>query len=161
SLRVNQVDPADPDASNPALRTPITSPSFDWTNPGVQVPSPSQLAQHVSMLTRDFLEEVANNTGGRAIINTNAFDAGLDSIFAETRSSYLLGYQQPPGEKPGSNHAITVKVNRPDVFVRTRSGYAVPDAPKPPKAGKPVVPVSPLDTSIADAIPKAAFPMRV
>jgi hypothetical protein len=54
-----------------------------------------------------------------------------------------------------------VKVNRPGVFVRTRSGYAVPDPPKPPKAGKPVVPVSPLDTAIAGAIPSAAFPMRV
>jgi hypothetical protein len=115
----------------------------------------------VSILTRDFLEEVASNTGGRAIVNTNAFDEGLDGIFAENSSYYLLGYQQPPGQPAGSNHAISVKVNRPDVFVRTRSGYAVPNAPKPPKAGKPVVPASPLDTVIAGAIPSAAFPMRI
>ena len=137
------------------------SATFDWLGPGREVPRPEQLATHVSVLARDFLEEVAANTGGRAIVNTNAFDEGLDDIFAENSSYYLLGYQQPPGQSPGSNHAITVKVNRPDVFVRTRSGYAVPGAPKPPKAGKSVVPVSPLDTAIAGAIPSAAFPMRL
>jgi len=115
----------------------------------------------VSILTRDFLEEVAGNTGGRAIVNTNAFDQGLDDIFAENSSYYLLGYQQPPGQAPGSNHAITVRVNRPDVFVRTRSGYAVPEPPKAPKKGKPVEPVSPLDAAIVGAIPSAAFPMRI
>jgi len=139
---------------------PISS-GFDWLNPGQTVPRPEQLATHVSILTRDFLEEVASNTGGRAIVNTNAFDEGLDGIFAENSSYYLLGYQQPPGQAPGSRHAISVKVNRPDVFVRTRNGYSVPDAAKPPKPGKPLVPVSPLDTAIAGAVPSAAFPMRL
>jgi VWFA-related protein len=162
ALRVAAPDPNDPGAAGPPnARVPISDPAFNWLNPGYQVPSPDQLSKHVSILTRDFLEEVAGNTGGRAIVNTNAYDEGLDEIFAENSSYYLLGYQQPPGQKPGSNHAISVKVNRPDVFVRTRSGYAVDEPPKPPKKGKAVEPVSPLDTSIAGAIPNAAFPMRV
>jgi len=161
SLRVGQLEADDPVLANPQARSPLTSGTFDWTNPGTQVPSADQLSKHVSILTRDFLEEVASNTGGRAIVNTNAWDEGLDAIFAENSSYYLLGYQQPPGEKPGSNHQISVKVNRPDVFVRTRSGYSVPEPPKPPKAGKSVVPLSPLDAAIAGAIPSAAFPMRV
>lgn len=162
SLTVGSIDPSvEGVPAPPNARVPITDPSFNWLNPGYQVPSPDQLSKHVSLLTRDFLEEVANNTGGRAIVNTNAFDQGLDEIFAENSSYYLLGYQQPPGGKPGSSRAISVKVNRPDVFVRTRSGYALPEPPKPPKKGKPIAPVSPLDTSIAGAIPNAAFPMRV
>jgi len=164
SLRVGASDPnSEPGRFAPPgnARVPISDPMFNWLNPGYQVPSPDQLSKHESILTRDFLEEVANNTGGRAIVNTNAWDEGLDAIFAENSSYYLLGYQQPAGEKPGSSHQISVKVNRPDVFVRTRSGYAVPEPPKPPKAGKPVVPVSPLDTAIAGPIPSAAFPMRV
>ena len=161
SLGVVAPDPNLPNDAPSNARVPITDPMFNWLNPGYQVPSPDQLSKHVSILTQDFLQEVASNTGGRAIINTNAFDQGLDEIFAENSSYYLLGYQQPPGQKPGSNHAISVKVNRPDVFVRTRSGYAQPEAPKPPKKGKPIEPVSPLDTAIAGAIPNAAFPMRV
>jgi VWFA-related protein len=161
ALNIGQLDADDPALLNPQNRTQYNGGTFDWLNPGTVVPSPDQLAKHVSILTRDFLEEVANNTGGRAIVNTNAFDEGLDDIFAENSSYYLLGYQQPAGQKPGSQHSIRVKVNRPDVFIRTRSGYAVPEPPKPPKAGKPVVPVSPLDTAIVAAVPSAAFPMRL
>jgi len=161
ALSIGQLEADDPALLNPQNRTQYNGGTFDWLNPGNVVPSPDQLAKHVSILTRDFLEEVANNTGGRAIVNTNAFDEGLDDIFAENSSYYLLGYQQPTGQKPGSQHRITVKVNRPDVFIRTRSGYAVPEPPKPPKAGKPVVPVSPLDTAIVGAVPTAAFPMRL
>jgi VWFA-related protein len=145
---------------NPHMRSPLNGGNFDWLNPGYQVPSPDQLATHVSILTRDFLQEAAANTGGRSIVNTNAFDEGLDEIFKENSSYYLLGYQQPAGQLPGSTHNISVKVNRPGVFVRTRSGYSVPDAPKPNKAGK-MMPESPLDTAIKGAIPNAKFPMRV
>jgi VWFA-related protein len=161
SLNVHQLDPDDPNLLNPQNRTPLMGGNFDWLNPGLQVPSPDQLAKHVTILVQDFLTEVAKNTGGRAIINTNAYDEGLDAIFDENSSYYLLGYQQPAGQKAGSNHRIEVKVNRPDVFIRTRSGYAVPEPPKPPKNGKPIEPVSPLDTAIAGAIPSAAFPMRL
>lgn len=161
SLNVGQLDPDDPALQNPQNRTPLNGGNFDWLNPGLQVPSPDQLAKHVTILVQDFLEEVAKNTGGRAIINTNAYDEGLDEIFDENSSYYLLGYQQPTGQPPGSNHRIEVKVSRPGLFVRTRSGYAVPELPKPPKKGKPIEPVSPLDTAISGAIPSAAFPMRL
>jgi hypothetical protein len=133
----------------------------DWLNPGTAIPRPDQLAEHMSVLSMDFLTTAAANTGGTPVVNTNDFDAGLDRIFLENSSYYLLGYQQPAGQAPGTLHQLTVKVNRPDVFVRTRSGYDTPAAPKPPKAGKPVVPPSPLDLAISGALPTGAFPMRV
>jgi hypothetical protein len=162
-LRAAAPDPLDENPrAVPAdlLLKPMTGGMFDWLSPGKSVPTADQLADHVSVLTRDFLESAAANTGGRAIVNTNAFDEGLDNIFRENSSYYLLGYQQPPGQAPGSTHNISVKVNRPGVFVRTRSGYTVPQALKPNKAGK-MVPESPLDTAIKGAIPNAKFPMRV
>ncbi len=108
----------------------------------------------------DFLVEAAANTGGLAVVNTNDFDEGLDRIFVENSSYYLMGYQQPDGQGPGSIHRLTVRVNRPDVTVRARSGYSVPEAPKPNKSGQ-TPPASPLDLAIAGAVPSGAFPMRV
>jgi hypothetical protein len=113
----------------------------------------------MSTLSLDFLRSAAENTGGLAVINTNDFDTGLDRIFAENSSYYLLGYQQPPN-RPGSLHRLTVKVNQPDVIVRTRSGYAVEAPPKPAKSGQPVT-VSPLNAAIAGAVPTGTFPMHV
>ena len=59
-------------------------------------------------------------------------------------------------------HQLKVRVkNRPDVTVRTRSGYYTEEAPKRGKGGKPPVPISPLDKAILGAVPNGAFPLRV
>lgn len=132
---------------------------FDWLNPGEYAPHPEDLSKHVSSLSMDFLEMVAANTGGVPIVHTNDFDAGLDRIFRENSSYYVIGYQQPESA-PGSLHSLKVKVNRADLDVRTRSGYSTPEAPKPGKSDK-TKPLSPLDAAITAAVPNGAFPMRV
>ena len=150
-------------ASIPLLRRrnqPLP-PDFDWLNPGLYAPQPEDLARHVGSLSMDFLQMTAANTGGTAIVNTNDFDEGLDRIFRENSSYYLIGYQQPLGSRPGSMHSLKVTVNRPDVTVRTRSGYDTPELPKPTKSGKAAAPVTPLDRAIAGAVPDGSFPMRV
>ena len=133
---------------------------FNFLNPATGVPTPAALSNHMSTIAMDFLEAAASNTGGRPIVNTNDFEAGLNQIFEENGSYYLLGYQQPAGQRPGSVHRIKVNVNRPGVFVRTRSGYATPDVPKAKKNAA-AEPLSPLDKAIVNAVPEGAFPMRV
>jgi VWFA-related protein len=86
-------------------------------------PGLHQLARHMANVNMDFLMTTASNTGGRAIVNTSEFEPGLDGIFEENSSYYVLGYAQPPKNKPGSLHRVTVRVNRPDVTVRTRDVY--------------------------------------
>jgi VWFA-related protein len=136
----------------------LSPPGFNFLTPAGIVPTPASLSDHLSRISMEFLETAAANTGGRPIVNTNDFGAGLDQIFDENSSYYLLGYQQPP-QSPGSLHQIKVRVNRPDVTVRTRSGYATPAAPK---AGRNAVgPLSPLDKAIVNAVPDGSFPMRV
>lgn len=132
---------------------------FNFLNPGNGVPTPSSLSQYMSTISMDFLESAAANTGGRPIVNTNDFEAGLDQIFEENSSYYLLGYQQPAGQLPGSQHRIKVNVNRPGVTVRTRSGYATDAAPKKKNAN--AAPLSELDKAIVNAVPDGSFPMRV
>jgi VWFA-related protein len=131
---------------------------FDWFNPGAHWPTPEDLTKHISSLSMDFLQMAAANTGGKAVVNTNDFDTAIDRIFLENSSYYLIGYQQPD-HKPGSLHSTKVTVNRDNVEVRTRSGYAVEDAPKSGKSGA-VTTVSPLDAVIAGAVPDGTVPMR-
>ncbi len=69
------------------------------------------------------LVTVADWTGGRAIMNTNAPEASVRPILDESSAYYLLAFQTADIKRDGRFHPITVKVNRPDVQVRTRKGY--------------------------------------
>jgi VWFA-related protein len=71
---------------------------------------------------------LAEQTGGFAVRNTNAFGAGAARIGIESRSYYLLGYD--PGEIPrdGRFRKLEVRVKRKDVTVRARRGYYAPRA---------------------------------
>jgi VWFA-related protein len=129
---------------------------YDYLNPGSTPPPPWALAQHFSSLNLQFLDDAAKNTGGLALINTNDFDAGLDRIFEENQSYYLIGFPAPAGQKPGSWHRLRVEVNRPGVTVRTRSGYLT-DEVRTTRAKT----VSPLDRAIMGPVADGAFPMRV
>jgi VWFA-related protein len=113
----------------PALRgvTSPPPPGYDWLAP-TEPPAPAYLARHTATIGMDFILATASNTGGRAIVNTNEFATGIDRIFDENSRYYLIGYAAPARNRPGSLHRIDVRVNRRDVDVRTRSGYAMPEA---------------------------------
>lgn len=146
--------------SIPLLRTQNEPPpaDFDWFNPGATLPRPRDISLRVASISLEFLREAAENTGGLAVVGTNDFDAGLDRIFKENGSYYVIGYQEPPGSKPGSLHTLKVKVDRPGLEIRARDGYFTAAAPK---GSKTATPISALDASIAGAVPTSAFPMRV
>ena len=113
----------------PALPLPA---DYNWLAPTVP-PRPLDLARHKATVDMDFLQAAAANTGGRAIVNTNDFEPGLNQLFEENGSYYLVGYAQPATNKAGSIHRLEVSVNRPGVIVRTRNGYEVPAADAVPK----------------------------
>ncbi len=77
----------------------------------------------LSRLNQQFLQTVSENSGGRAIVNTAKFDAGIEQIFRENSSYYLIGYQstRPRGDR--TIRRVEVKVDRPGIEVRTRSAY--------------------------------------
>jgi VWFA-related protein len=104
----------------------------------------------------EYLQTLAENTGARAIINTNDFEPGVAAIFQENASYYLLGFQQPAGSKPGSLRRLEVRVNRPDVTVRTRNGY---ETAKPETARR--LAESPLGAALAGVLPKADLPLQL
>jgi VWFA-related protein len=104
----------------------------------------------------EYLQTLAENTGARAVINTNDFEPGVAAIFQENASYYLLGFQQPAGSKPGSLRRLEVRVNRPDVLVRTRNGY---ETAKPDVARR--LAESPLGAALAGVLPKPDLPLRL
>jgi VWFA-related protein len=141
-------------------------PFYHWLAPDV-APRPADLARRSATLDVDFLVAAATNTGGRAIVNTNDFTPGLDGIFAENASYYLLAYARPPKQAAGSLHRVTVKVNRPDVTVRTRSGYetetADPGTVKSPKS-KPApdaASASAFRSAIAGPVADGTLPLQL
>jgi VWFA-related protein len=123
---------------------------------GILAPELTSLVHFESSQAINFLLTAAANTGGRAIVNTNDFEPGITSMFQENGSYYLIGYQATdPGT--GKLHRLSVKVDRPDLEVRTRSGYYASDAKADAKAAK----TSPVVTAIASVLPKPDVPLQV
>ncbi len=87
--------------------------------------------------------------------NTNDFTAGIDRMFKENASYYLLGYRQSDPQKPGQIRRLDIRVTRPNLEVRSRhlnyreEGDAAADAP------------SSAVEAMAGLLPNAATPMRV
>ena len=104
----------------------------------------------------EFLRTTAQNTGGRAILDTNDFGPGINSIFEENESYYLLGYSPTNAKPDGTYRRLEVKVNRKDVEVRTRSSYYAPK----PGDGPPKSTNDTLARATASAIPVRELPLR-
>ena len=133
----------------------------DWFDPR-NPPKAMDLSRKVGSVNLDFLKTVAENTGGLAITDTNDLSGGIERIFGENDAYYLLGFTVPPTHRAGSLHRLEVKVSRPNVTVRARSGYEVPKA-IPAEAAKPgdkPVP-SAAAAILAGPVPSGALPMRV
>jgi VWFA-related protein len=105
--------------------------------------------------SRQNLRSIAESTGGFAVTDTNAPEAAIDRVLAESGSYYLLGYYSPAPTNDGKHHRITVRANVPDVEIRAREGYVSPG-----KAEKPVV-ATPLELLTRSAIQTPGLTMRV
>ena len=77
---------------------------------------------------QEWLHVVAINTGGRAFVNQSNLAQAVQEIVRENGSFYELAYSPNPLVSDGKYHDIDVKVNRPGVRVRARSGYVAPGA---------------------------------
>ena len=77
-------------------------------------------------LHRDFLQIVAENSGGRAFVNTNDFDAGLRQIFRENSSYYLVGYRSTVDRTDRRIRRVTVRMHKSGLTAHTRNAYYAP-----------------------------------
>lgn len=112
-----------------------------------------------SALARDYLEVVAANTGGFAVVETNNPAESVRRVFQENSSYYLMGYVPADPPPPGRRRSIDVRVNRPDLTVRARDGYFTP------RLAAAVSELSPRDRALREALtsllPDGDLPMRM
>jgi hypothetical protein len=85
-------------------------------------PSPSVDRENLSA-RHDSLRQLAADTDGIAVLNTNQIENAMKRIVADLSSYYLLGYYSSNTKLDGRFRNITVRVRRPGVQVRARRGY--------------------------------------
>ncbi len=111
---------------------------------------------------QDNLRMLAEQTGGLSIVNSNDFAGGFERIVRDNSTYYVLGYYSEPDAKGGKFRKIDVRLRRPGLHVRARTGYLTPD----PKAkSRAVEPNSRASSALRDAlsspIPAGNLPMTV
>jgi VWFA-related protein len=115
-----------------------------------------ELGSGCSQASRENLRTIAESTGGFAVTNTNAPEAGVDRMLAEGGAHYLIAYSSPARANDGKRHQIKVRTRLPDVDVRAREGYHSPE-----KAAKPAPSPSRLDALIGVPVQTRGLTMRV
>jgi VWFA-related protein len=82
------------------------------------------------------LRMLADVTGGFAFVNQNNFDQAFTRLVRENSSYYILGFYSTNERRDGRFRKVQVRVKRPGLEVRARSGYVAPTGrpPTPPPA---------------------------
>jgi hypothetical protein len=98
------------------------------------------------------LHMMADLTDGATIVQPTEMESGLRRMVADLSSYYLAGYYST-AKPDGKFHRITVRVKRPGIDVRARTGYLA----SVPAAGNAIAkrPISPADAADARLISRA------
>ena len=78
----------------------------------------------------DTMQKMADETGGRAFVNTNDLTGAIRTAVDDSAVTYTLGFYIDSDSLDGKFHELKVKVKRPGLEVRYPKGYfALKDAP--------------------------------
>ena len=89
---------------------------------------PTGLTMEARLGDKGTLYQLAAETGGRTIVNTNNIAGGLERLFIDNTAYYILGYTPTRTEDDGKYHKINVKVKRSGTRVLARQGYFAPSS---------------------------------
>jgi hypothetical protein len=99
------------------------------------------------------LRELAENTDGLAILDSNDLHKGMKRISDDLTSYYLIGYYSSNPRLDGGFRSLKVKVDAPGVHVRARRGYRAASAKEISAArAAAAAPVALDAVSVAEAI---------
>ena len=112
------------------------------------------VAQGEVAATREPLRILADETGGRAIFNSNSMDDGMAKAVDETSKYYLLAWRPEAGATEASmKKSLRVSIKeRPDLTVRWRSNYFAPSEVISRKAGAGGIPATSAAEEMRTAI---------
>jgi VWFA-related protein len=99
-----------------------------------------------------FLDNIASGTGGEPLI-TNDVPKAFSRVVKQASAFYLLGYAMAGTPMDGRFHQIKVRVKRPGLEVRSRTGYWAPRAADVARA-KSAVDAARLPPALEEALAK-------
>ncbi|HEU4479133.1 MAG TPA: VWA domain-containing protein, partial [Pyrinomonadaceae bacterium] len=117
--------------------------------------------------SKDVLRTLAADTGGRAILNRNDLEGGINQVLRETESYYVLAWKPSvieAGKPKFSSLAVTVK-GRPELRVLARKGFyttalqPIAEDTKPAARDSKAATLKPSEIELRAAL-TAAFPRR-
>ena len=105
----------------------VLSSPFPFPGGGSGYPAPGTTSEEYA-LGRKYLNDLADISGGK-VFRPEATEGGLTAAFEgiaeELRRQYNIGYYPPEGGEVGQRKQIKVRVNRPNLVVRSRDSYIV------------------------------------
>jgi VWFA-related protein len=110
---------------------------------------------------QETLRTFSDETGGRALVDKNDMDAAFRSVVEDNSAYYVLGYQSPDTFRDGKYHRISVRLKKPGLTVRTRSGYYSPSDHSVKVAAKLAAPADPITALLTSPAPVSGLGMRV
>ena len=106
----------------------VLSSPFPFPGSGSIIFNPRGMRAEDYALGREYLNDLAAATGGR-VFRPEATPGGLTAAFEgiaeELRRQYNIGYYPQDEGKTGERKQIKVRVNRPNLIVRSRDSYIV------------------------------------
>jgi VWFA-related protein len=78
------------------------------------------------------LQVLATQSGGRVLNSSNDLAGEMAACVADASSFYVLSFDSLPGDGPNEYHALEIKIDKPKLTVRTRSGYYAQPLPRQP-----------------------------
>jgi VWFA-related protein len=124
----------------------------------------SRSIQEELRLSQDSLRVLADSTGGFAAVNQNDLNGAFDRIVSENSSYYMLGFYSTNDRRSGRFRKLEVRVKRPGLRVRNRSGYfeARGRAPSQPKeAASPNALAPAISAAMGSPLSMAGVPIKV
>ena len=148
------------DAMNNAFKAAqLANVTIDAVDPkGLVVGQVGMVANQSSptLLRTEFLRTVAENTGGRAVVNRNDAVREIPALLEESGSYYLLGVERPVAKNTDPFHPIRVRVGRSGLIVRSRTGYYSSATNKHDRVAR-----TGPDAALMAALPMSDFPLDV
>ena len=107
------------------------------------------------------LRSISDETGGFAVLGGMDINQQFAKIVEENSSYYLLGYYPTDEKRDGKFRKVEVRVKRPGLRVRHRTGYAAPKGKAPARAATSPASAPPeLRAALENPLPMAGLPMR-
>jgi VWFA-related protein len=69
------------------------------------------------------LQVLAVQSGGKVLNSSNDLVSLIASCWQDTKSFYTLTFDSPPADRPDEYHSLEIKVDKPGLIARTRTGY--------------------------------------